>query len=128
LCFRGCWCSGESSSAIANLNIYFNHNNTFTANQAALGGGIPGAMAMALNVCLLMWLRTTVNYQYKTGVSIAAAFSTLQVIVLLARMGSPADLRRTITADDSRTRLTLEVEMLPCVVSKCWLSVCSPIK
>ena len=29
----------------------------------ALGGGLPGASAMAIQVLSLMWLRTTVNYQ-----------------------------------------------------------------
>ncbi len=29
----------------------------------ALGGGLPGASAMAVQVLSLMWLRTTVNYQ-----------------------------------------------------------------
>ena len=29
----------------------------------ALGGGIPGACAMGVQVLSLMWLRTTVNYQ-----------------------------------------------------------------
>jgi len=31
----------------------------------ALGGGISGAAAMGINVGALMWLRTTVNYQYR---------------------------------------------------------------
>ena len=33
------------------------------AGRKALGGGVPGAAAMALNVLSLMWLRTTINYQ-----------------------------------------------------------------
>lgn len=35
------------------------------AGKRALGGGIPGAAAMAIQVVSLMWLRTTVNYQYR---------------------------------------------------------------
>ena len=35
------------------------------AAKRALGGGIPGAVAMVLQVLLLMWLRTTMNYQYR---------------------------------------------------------------
>lgn len=33
----------------------------------ALAGGIPGAAAMAVQVTSLMWLRTTMNYQYRYG-------------------------------------------------------------
>ena len=35
------------------------------AGKRALGGGIPGAAAMGVQVVSLMWLRTTVNYQYR---------------------------------------------------------------
>ena len=31
-----------------------------------LGGGIPGAAAMVLQVLLLMWLRTTINYMVRS--------------------------------------------------------------
>eukprot|EP00040_Diaphanoeca_grandis_P016927 m.87788 g.87788 ORF g.87788 m.87788 type:complete len:335 (-) comp26118_c0_seq1:420-1424(-) len=44
---------------------------------ATFRGGIPGAMAMMLNVVLLMWMRTVVNYQYKTGLPLLDAFSQL---------------------------------------------------
>ena len=30
-------------------------------------GGKSGAMAMGINVCSLMWIRTTMNYQYRYG-------------------------------------------------------------
>lgn len=33
------------------------------AGRRALGGGLPGAAAMGIQVGSLMWLRTTVNYQ-----------------------------------------------------------------
>ncbi len=33
------------------------------AGKRALGGGLPGAAAMGVQVLSLMWLRTTVNYQ-----------------------------------------------------------------
>eukprot|EP00232_Nephroselmis_pyriformis_P023757 CAMPEP_0182856352 /NCGR_PEP_ID=MMETSP0034_2-20130328/2382_1 /TAXON_ID=156128 /ORGANISM="Nephroselmis pyriformis, Strain CCMP717" /LENGTH=98 /DNA_ID=CAMNT_0024987415 /DNA_START=253 /DNA_END=546 /DNA_ORIENTATION=+ len=39
------------------------------AGKRALGGGLPGAAAMGIQVCSLMWLRTTVNYQYRHGTS-----------------------------------------------------------
>jgi hypothetical protein len=30
-----------------------------------MGGGIPGMIAMAIQVFALMWMRTTINYQYR---------------------------------------------------------------
>lgn len=40
-------------------------------------GGLAGAAAMTINVCTLMWMRTTVNYQYRYGTSTMTAFKTL---------------------------------------------------
>jgi hypothetical protein len=37
------------------------------ALRSALGGGISGGIAMFVNVGALMWLRTTINYQYRYG-------------------------------------------------------------
>lgn len=45
--------------------------------SSAFRGGISGSIAMVLQVVLLMWLRTVVNYQYKHGVSVLVAFRTL---------------------------------------------------
>lgn len=45
--------------------------------RKSLGGGIPGAIAMVLQVFCLMWLRTTVNFQMATGVSFVVALKTL---------------------------------------------------
>mmetsp|Transcript_67607 Transcript_67607/g.152991 ORF Transcript_67607/g.152991 Transcript_67607/m.152991 type:complete len:334 (+) Transcript_67607:111-1112(+) len=47
------------------------------ALKKAVGGGIPGAIAMVLQVLLLMWLRTTVNVQMKTGETMLATMSRL---------------------------------------------------
>ena len=47
------------------------------AARSALGGGIPGAIAMVLQVLLLMWLRTTVNYQMVKGMGTLAAMRHL---------------------------------------------------
>ena len=44
--------------------------NTSLVNESidkGLKGGKAGSMAMGLQVCSLMWLRSTVNYQYKHG-------------------------------------------------------------
>ena len=47
------------------------------AGKRALGGGIAGAMAMGINVTTLMWIRTTINYQYRYGLSTGEALRTL---------------------------------------------------
>jgi hypothetical protein len=47
------------------------------ALRSALGGGIPGAAAMGVQVTALMWLRTTMNYQYRTGTALPAALRAL---------------------------------------------------
>jgi len=47
------------------------------AGAKALSGGIPGMVAMALQVFTLMWMRTTINYQYRYGTSTMEAMRTL---------------------------------------------------
>jgi hypothetical protein len=47
------------------------------AGSRALQSGGAGAMAMAINVCTLMWMRTTINYQYANGGSTLVALKTL---------------------------------------------------
>lgn len=47
------------------------------AGRRALGGGIPGAAAMGIQVVSLMWLRTTVNYQYRYGTTTTQALKHL---------------------------------------------------
>lgn len=47
------------------------------AARRAGEGGLAGAAAMAINVCSLMWIRTTINYQYRYGTSTTVAFKTL---------------------------------------------------
>lgn len=47
------------------------------AGKKALSGGIPGMIAMALQVVTLMWMRTTINYQYRYGTSTMEALKTL---------------------------------------------------
>ena len=46
--------------------------------RKALGGGIAGGMAMILQVLTLMPLRTTMNFQYRRGGSIGAAYAFLK--------------------------------------------------
>ena len=47
------------------------------AAKRALGGGISGFLAGIAQVLLLMWLRTTMNYQYRNGGSARDAFDAL---------------------------------------------------
>lgn len=45
--------------------------------KRALGGGISGASAMGCQVLSLMWLRTTMNYQYRYGTTTTQAMKSL---------------------------------------------------
>lgn len=47
------------------------------AGASAVRGGTAGACAMGANVAALMWIRTTVNYQYRMGTSFPVALRTL---------------------------------------------------
>jgi hypothetical protein len=47
------------------------------ALKRALGGGLSGALAMVLQVLLLMPIRTIMNYQYRHGTSFTVATQTL---------------------------------------------------
>lgn len=47
------------------------------AGKRALGGGFAGAVAMFAQVGGLMWMRTTMNYQYRNGGTTGNAFKTL---------------------------------------------------
>eukprot|EP01028_Stygiella_incarcerata_P011283 TRINITY_DN63032_c0_g1_i1.p1 TRINITY_DN63032_c0_g1~~TRINITY_DN63032_c0_g1_i1.p1 ORF type:complete len:334 (-),score=98.98 TRINITY_DN63032_c0_g1_i1:206-1207(-) len=60
------------------------------SGKRALGGGIPGAIAMVTQVFSLMWLRTTMNYTHKHGVSMHQAFENLYADGGIARFYSGA--------------------------------------
>lgn len=47
------------------------------ASKSAMRGGIAGACAMGANVGALMWMRTTMNYQYRNGTTFPVALRTL---------------------------------------------------
>jgi hypothetical protein len=47
------------------------------AAKSAFRGGAAGAAAMGINVFSLMWMRTTMNYQYRYGTSMTTALRTL---------------------------------------------------
>jgi hypothetical protein len=48
-----------------------------TIFQRSIESGLSGAAAMSMNIATLMWLRTTINYQYRYGVNMQTAFQTL---------------------------------------------------
>lgn len=48
-----------------------------TAGKKALGGGVAGALAMVVQVLALMWMRTTINFQHKYGMSTSEAMAAL---------------------------------------------------
>ncbi|EOD26840.1 hypothetical protein EMIHUDRAFT_457279 [Emiliania huxleyi CCMP1516] len=56
------------------------------AGKKALGGGLAGALAMVAQVGLLMWMRTTMNYQHANGLSTMEAISALYAMGGLARL------------------------------------------
>lgn len=47
------------------------------AASSAIRGGTAGACAMGANVACLMWMRTTVNFQYRNGTTFPSALRTL---------------------------------------------------
>lgn len=47
------------------------------SKKRALGGGISGSAAMVIQVCSLMWMRTTMNYQYRYGSTTGEALKHL---------------------------------------------------
>jgi len=56
------------------------------AGKRALGGGIAGALAMVLQVVLLMWMRTVMNYQHANGLTTWGAITTLYAEGGIARL------------------------------------------
>ena len=48
-----------------------------TALHKGLQGGTSGAMAMTIQVSSLMWMRTTMNYQYRYGTTTTQAMRHL---------------------------------------------------
>lgn len=47
------------------------------SSKKAINGGLSGAAAMSIQVGSLMWMRTTMNYQFKNGGSFPTTLSTL---------------------------------------------------
>ena len=43
----------------------------------SINAGLAGSTAMCIQVTSLMWLRTTMNYQYRYGSSMKQSFTTL---------------------------------------------------
>lgn len=54
------------------------HNDILNkAYNRAIGGGLAGSSAMIIQITSLMWLRTTMNYQYKYGGCFTNSLKTL---------------------------------------------------
>lgn len=47
------------------------------AAKRAGQGGLAGAAAIGINISTMMWMRTTVNYQYRYGTTTTTALKTL---------------------------------------------------
>lgn len=60
------------SGSVVDWNTIFE-----TAKKKALGGGKAGASAAVVQVLALMWLRTSMNYQYRYGGSLQEALEKL---------------------------------------------------
>ena len=70
----------NNTNNINNTNNTNNIKNTNTFDKAlnrAIGGGLSGSAAMVMQVSSLMWLRTTMNYQYRYGTPIKLTIQTL---------------------------------------------------
>ena len=66
--------SGPSEGALAKASL---KTQLREALHKALGGGAAGALAMVVQVVALMWMRTTINFQHKYGMSTSEALKTL---------------------------------------------------
>lgn len=56
----------------------YSKKNIFNKSfNRAIGGGLAGSSAMIIQITSLMWLRTTMNYQYRYGGSFNSSFKKL---------------------------------------------------
>jgi len=81
---------------------------------------LAGMAAMGIQVLSLMWLRTTVNYQYRHGSSMTTAFKTLYKdggVVRFYRGLAPA----LIQVHQLVPTNAGQVQSLPASFSPCWL-------
>ena len=69
----------KSNKQEENKDMKYSTNiNVFDkAFDKAIGGGLAGSSAMIIQITSLMWLRTTMNYQYKYGGSFTESLSKL---------------------------------------------------
>lgn len=58
-------------------NININNSILEKSYKKAINGGAAGFMAMSFQVTSLMWLRTIVNHQYRTGYTFKSTYNTL---------------------------------------------------
>jgi len=70
--------SALATSSVANNKSELTPSQTIQyALEKGWHGGKSGAMAMGINVCTLMWIRTTMNYQYRYGTTTKVAMTKL---------------------------------------------------
>lgn len=70
--------ASPSSSSSTSTSPAIDWKNIFQkASKKALGGGKAGATAAVVQVCSLMWLRTSMNYQYRYGGNLQSSLRTL---------------------------------------------------
>ena len=72
------------------------------AGKKALGGGIAGALAMVVQVVALMWMRTTINFQHKYGMSTGEALAALEAVPTHGRIWAVPIHGRIRTDGDAR--------------------------
>ena len=78
----------DTSALLSNSEVaVVDWNGVFQkAGKKALGGGRAGASAAVVQVCSLMWLRTSMNYQYRYGGNLQSSLQTLWKEGGLARL------------------------------------------
>lgn len=73
---RKVWAAAAATSTVSAEESKVSLTPTQAINHAVMKGwhgGKAGAMAMGINVCTLMWIRTTMNYQYRYGTTTTQA-------------------------------------------------------
>lgn len=67
----------KQPQTLENKTIKGQENILYKSAKRAFGGGVSGAAAMGCQVISLMWLRTTMNYQYRYGTNTTTAIKAL---------------------------------------------------
>ena len=68
----------EAARVLLDYRRYVHAAEVVEASGGELGGGLGGAIGGIVQVLALMWLRTTMNYQYRHGGGLCPAFEWAQ--------------------------------------------------